>query len=173
MARDLFYDRRQVLKNKWAIENLKSQVEKGGGISDDVMLTIKRQDFYYTDDESYYEWLQGKADALGYTLEDKTITFIDDDNMELSTVSGKLLSRIVYCRYLKDVPFDEISNFLNNNKSIIKSEQKTLVEHRGIAPILNGELIENMNQVVDELEFVVKDFDLIRVFNIYINNEVL
>lgn len=163
MAKDLFYNRRQVLKNKWAIENLKSQVEKGGGISDDVMLTIKRQDFYYTDDESYYEWLQGKADALGYTLEDKTITFFDN-NKELSTVSGKLLSRIVYKRFLKDVYFDEIDLF-GNEESIIQPDENTYIQYNGIAPISNGELVENMNQLNDELDFVVKDFDLICVFN--------
>ena len=166
MARDLFYDRRQVLKNKWAIENLKSQVEKGGGISDDVMLTIKRQDFYYTDDESYYEWLQGEADALGYTLEDKTITFIDD-NEELSTVSGKLLSRIVYHRFLKDVYFDEIGQQLFENvNAIIQAKGDVSLGNMGYAIISNGELVENKEQLTDELGFAVKDFDLTFVFQI-------
>lgn len=166
MARDLFYDRRQVLKNKWAIENLKSQIEKGGGISDDVMLTIKRQDFYHADDESYYEWLQGKADALGYTLEDKTITFIDYSN-ELATLSGKLLSRIVYKRFLKDVSFNEIQQLFEQTESIIKEDNRIYFINSGIAPILNGEIIDDVNQITDELGFIVNDFDLALVFEIF------
>lgn len=166
---DLFYDRRQVLKNKWAIENLKSQVEKGGGISDDVMLTIKRQDFYYTDDESYYEWLQGEADALGYTLEDKTITYYDTNN-ELQTISGKLLSKVLYYRHFKDVnaESDEMKELLYNDKySIIHGDSSIAMGFNGSAYLLNDKLIENFeDEVCDELGFIEKNFELISVFYI-------
>jgi hypothetical protein len=169
MARDLFYDRRQVLKNKWAIENLKEQVEKGGGISDDILLTIRRQDFYYTNDASLYEWLQGKVDELGYTLEDKTITYYDE-NEELQTQSGKLLSKVLYYRYFKDVnaESDEIRGLLYDDKSsIIHGESNIDMSFQGSAFLLNDKLIENFeDEVCDELGFIVKNFDLISVFYI-------
>ena len=174
MRKDLFINSRQVLKNTWDIKNLKEQIEKGGSLSDDVVFTVRLQDFYYTNEgsESLYEWLQEKADALGYKLEDKTVTYIDNGLVDVVTKSGKLLSRIIYFRRLKDYLIDseDFGNFMDNDakSSIIAGEGQIYFDYKGCSFIVNGQTITDANEfyslVVDELGFAKNDFDMISVF---------
>lgn len=172
MERDLFVNDRQVLKNKWEIENLKQKVAKGGSLSDDAVFTVKVQDFYYTanGNEELYEWLQEKADELGYTLEDKNITYIDD-SQQVVTQDGKLLSRVIYYRNFKDFVIDseEFGKIMNDSKlSIIQKDGDTDNEFKGYSYIIKGKTITTEEELytllADELGFAKNDLDLISVF---------